>query len=66
MLYPFSLYPSKLKERVQEHRKEHLWDAGHKPAFAAVNKQLQEFDNDVGKLKLPSQNTVFSVLAVRR
>lgn len=49
VLYPFSLYPSKLKERIQEHRKEHLWDIGHKPAYAEANKQLQEFENDVGR-----------------
>ncbi|XP_061709211.1 tripeptidyl-peptidase 2-like [Cydia pomonella] len=47
VLYPFSLYPSKLKERIQEHRKEHLWDVGHKPAYAESNKQLQDFESDV-------------------
>ncbi|XP_059046932.1 tripeptidyl-peptidase 2 [Achroia grisella] len=47
ILHPFSLYPSKLRERIQEHRKEHLWDVGHKPAFAAANKQLQDFESEV-------------------
>lgn len=49
VLHPFSLYPSKLKERIQEHRKEHGWDVGYKPAFAEANKQLQDFETDVGK-----------------
>ncbi|CAH0592745.1 unnamed protein product [Chrysodeixis includens] len=47
VLHPFSLYPSKLKERIQEHRKEHAWDVGYKPAFAEANKQLQDFETDV-------------------
>ncbi|KAG6441933.1 hypothetical protein O3G_MSEX002060 [Manduca sexta] len=47
VVHPFSLYPSKLKERIQEHRKEHIWDVGHKPVFAEANKQLQDFENDV-------------------
>ncbi|KAL0901074.1 hypothetical protein ABMA27_006396 [Loxostege sticticalis] len=47
ILHPFSLYPTKLRERVQEHRKEHSWDVGHKPAFAEANKNLQEFENEI-------------------
>ncbi|XP_013176640.1 PREDICTED: tripeptidyl-peptidase 2 [Papilio xuthus] len=47
VLYPFSIYPTKLKERVQEHRKEHLWDVGHKKAFAEANAKLHEFETDV-------------------
>ncbi|XP_072938553.1 tripeptidyl-peptidase 2 [Epargyreus clarus] len=47
VLYPFSLYPTKLKERMQEHRKEHLWDVGQKPAVAEATKKLQEFEADV-------------------
>ncbi|XP_063827389.1 tripeptidyl-peptidase 2 [Ostrinia nubilalis] len=47
ILHPFSLYPTKLRERVQEHRKEHLWDVGHKPAFAEANKNLQEFEAEL-------------------
>ncbi|CAG9136289.1 unnamed protein product [Plutella xylostella] len=46
VLYPYSLYPGKLKERVQEHRKTHSWDVGHKPAFAAANKALQDFETE--------------------
>ncbi|KAL4702481.1 hypothetical protein ACJJTC_016431 [Scirpophaga incertulas] len=46
LLYPFALYPTKLKERIQEHRKEHIWDAGHKTAFAEANKKLQEFESE--------------------
>ncbi|XP_050554700.1 tripeptidyl-peptidase 2 isoform X2 [Spodoptera frugiperda] len=47
ILHPFSIYPTKLKERMQEHRKEHSWDIGYKPAFAEANKQLQDFETDV-------------------
>ncbi|XP_026317866.1 tripeptidyl-peptidase 2 isoform X2 [Hyposmocoma kahamanoa] len=47
VLYPYSLYPSKLRERVQEHRKLHIWDVGHKPAVAAANKQLHEFEAEL-------------------
>ncbi|CAK1602567.1 unnamed protein product [Parnassius mnemosyne] len=47
VLYPFSIYPTKLKERVQEHRKEHLWDIGYKQAFAEANAKLNEFETDV-------------------
>lgn len=49
MLYPFSIYPTKLKERVQEHRKEHLWDVEQKKAFAEANAKLHEFETNVGK-----------------
>ncbi|XP_022822336.1 tripeptidyl-peptidase 2 isoform X2 [Spodoptera litura] len=47
ILHPFSIYPTKLKERMQEHRKEHSWDIGYKPAFAEANKNLQDFETDV-------------------
>ncbi|KAM3958606.1 tripeptidyl-peptidase II [Aphomia sociella] len=47
VLHPFTLYPTKVKERIQEHRKEHIWDIGHKPAFAEANKQLQDFESEV-------------------
>ncbi|CAG4953707.1 unnamed protein product [Colias eurytheme] len=47
VLYPFSIYPTRVKERIQEHRKEHFWDVGHKKAFAEANKQLQDFENEV-------------------
>ncbi|XP_068626596.1 tripeptidyl-peptidase 2 [Battus philenor] len=47
VLHPFSIYPNKLKERVQEHRKEHLWDVGHKQAFAEANAKLHEFETDI-------------------
>ncbi|XP_053618070.1 tripeptidyl-peptidase 2 [Plodia interpunctella] len=47
VLHPFSLYPTKLKERVQEHRKEHTWDVGHKPALAEATKLLQDFESEV-------------------
>ncbi|XP_050669652.1 tripeptidyl-peptidase 2 [Leptidea sinapis] len=47
VLYPFSLYPTKVKERIQEYRKEHLWDVGHKVAFAEANKQLHTFETEV-------------------
>ncbi|CAK1540376.1 unnamed protein product [Leptosia nina] len=49
VIYPFSLYPTKVKERIQEHRKEHFWDVGHKTAFAEANKRLQEFESEVSK-----------------
>ncbi|PZC73760.1 hypothetical protein B5X24_HaOG208819 [Helicoverpa armigera] len=47
VLYPYSLYPVKLKERMQEHRKTHDWDVNYKPAFAEANKNLQDFETDV-------------------
>ncbi|XP_034831010.1 tripeptidyl-peptidase 2 [Maniola hyperantus] len=55
VLYPFTLYPSKVKERIQEHRKEHLWDVGHKTAFAEASKQLQDFENEVASKTTLSQ-----------
>ncbi|VVC95280.1 unnamed protein product [Leptidea sinapis] len=36
-----------VKERIQEYRKEHLWDVGHKVAFAEANKQLHTFETEV-------------------
>lgn len=48
LLYPYTLYPSKVKERMVEHQKEHHWDVKHKPAFAAANKELQAFETEVG------------------
>ncbi|XP_049882036.1 tripeptidyl-peptidase 2 [Pectinophora gossypiella] len=49
ILHAYTLYPSKLRERVQEHRKEQQWDVIHKLAFAKANKELQDFENDVSK-----------------
>ncbi|CAH0727680.1 unnamed protein product, partial [Brenthis ino] len=46
-LYPFSLYPTKVKERIQDHRKEHLWDVGYKPALAEATKKLQDFEDEI-------------------
>lgn len=48
ILYPFSLYPTKVKERMQEHRKEHLWDVGYKPALAEATKKLQDLEDEFG------------------
>ncbi|RLU16741.1 hypothetical protein DMN91_010941 [Ooceraea biroi] len=41
----YSLYPSKLKERVVGERKKRLWDDGHKAAIAEACRQLQEFES---------------------
>ncbi|CAH2050950.1 unnamed protein product, partial [Iphiclides podalirius] len=41
-----SIYPIKLKERVQEYRKEHLWDIGYKKAFAEASAKLHEFETE--------------------
>ncbi|XP_018353839.1 PREDICTED: tripeptidyl-peptidase 2 isoform X2 [Trachymyrmex septentrionalis] len=41
----YSLYPTKLKERVVAERKKRLWDDGHKAALAEASRQLQEFEN---------------------
>lgn len=46
VVYPFTLYPTKVKERLSEHRKEHLWDVGYKPALAEATKQLQDFEDE--------------------
>lgn len=45
VLHPFILYPSKLVERVKEHRKQFLWDAKHKLAAAAALRDLQDFES---------------------
>lgn len=37
----YSLYPSKLKERISASRKKRLWDDGHKSALAVANRALQ-------------------------
>ncbi|GBP73480.1 Tripeptidyl-peptidase 2 [Eumeta japonica] len=47
VLYPFGLYPTKLKDRVQEYRSEHHWDVGHKPAYAQASKELQDFESEI-------------------
>ncbi|XP_012543904.3 tripeptidyl-peptidase 2 isoform X2 [Bombyx mori] len=44
VLHPYSIYPTKVKERIQEHRKEHLWNVGHKPALAETTKQFQDYE----------------------
>nr|XP_012225494.1 PREDICTED: tripeptidyl-peptidase 2 [Linepithema humile] len=49
----YSLYPTKLKERVVAERKKHLWDDGHKTALAEASRQLQEFES-----KNPQLSTV--------
>lgn len=48
LLYPYTLYPAKVKERIQEHRRLFNWDDGHKPAFAKANKDLQDFEKEKG------------------
>ncbi|XP_066603717.1 tripeptidyl-peptidase 2 [Prorops nasuta] len=40
----YSLYPNKLKERVESERKKNLWDDGQKTALAEATRQLQEFE----------------------
>ncbi|XP_032527236.2 tripeptidyl-peptidase 2 [Danaus plexippus] len=55
VVYPFSLYPTKVKERIQEHRKEHVWDVGQKPAMAKATKDLQDFENEVSSKTTLSQ-----------
>lgn len=37
----YSLYPTKLKERIVAERKKRLWDDGHKTALAEASRQLQ-------------------------
>ncbi|XP_033232099.1 tripeptidyl-peptidase 2 isoform X2 [Belonocnema kinseyi] len=37
----YSLYPSKLRERVEASRKRRLWDDGHRTALAEATRQLQ-------------------------
>ncbi|XP_070157555.1 tripeptidyl-peptidase 2-like isoform X1 [Polyergus mexicanus] len=41
----YSLYPTKLKERIVAERKKRLWDDGHKTALAEASRQLQEFES---------------------
>lgn len=40
----FDLYPKRLKERIQEERKEKLWDNQHKIAVAEANRFLSKFE----------------------
>lgn len=40
----YSLYPTKLRERIEAARKKRLWDDGHKTALAEATRQLQSFD----------------------
>ncbi|XP_077291266.1 tripeptidyl-peptidase II [Arctopsyche grandis] len=45
VVHPYILYPPKLKERVQEHRKEFLWDPKHKLALADATREVVDLDN---------------------
>ncbi|KOB68032.1 putative tripeptidylpeptidase II, partial [Operophtera brumata] len=40
-----------LTGRKLKHRKEHYWDVRHKPAFAAANKELQDFETEKEELE---------------
>lgn len=42
----YDLFPSKLKERVEQENKEKKWDPEQKIAFAESNRQLQKFENN--------------------
>lgn len=41
----FDLYPKRLKERIQEERKEKLWDNQHKLTIAEANRALSKFES---------------------
>lgn len=41
----FDLYPMRLKERIQDERKEKLWDNQHKTAIADANRALSKFES---------------------
>lgn len=45
----YDLFPSKLKERIDQEHKEKLWDAGQKIAVAESNRQLQKFETNITK-----------------
>uniref|UniRef100_A0ABD2WWK7 Tripeptidyl-peptidase 2 n=1 Tax=Trichogramma kaykai TaxID=54128 RepID=A0ABD2WWK7_9HYME len=40
----YSLYPSKLRERIEQSRKKKSWDEGHKTALVEATRLLQEFE----------------------
>lgn len=40
----FELYPPKLKERIENVRKEKLWDVQHKVVIADATRDLQKFE----------------------
>ncbi|OXU24497.1 hypothetical protein TSAR_010597 [Trichomalopsis sarcophagae] len=40
----YSLYPNKLRERIEQSRKKKLWDEGHKTALVEATRLLQEFE----------------------
>ncbi|XP_012257165.2 tripeptidyl-peptidase 2 [Athalia rosae] len=40
----FTLYPSKLRERIEAERKGKLWNNGHKTALTEAARELQEFE----------------------
>ncbi|XP_024939416.1 tripeptidyl-peptidase 2 isoform X3 [Cephus cinctus] len=48
----FTLYPGKLRERVEAERKKRFWDDGHKTNLAEATRQLQEFET-----KIPQPST---------
>ncbi|KAK5646152.1 hypothetical protein RI129_004616 [Pyrocoelia pectoralis] len=41
----FDLYPKRLQERIQEERKEKLWDGQHKLAIAEASRALTKFES---------------------
>lgn len=58
VLQPFYLYPSKVKDRLQDYRRIHQWDVGHKPAFAKANQDLQDFEKEKGTSNLSYEDKI--------
>lgn len=42
----FDLYPVKVKERVEAHRKEHNWDPNYRSALSAASRRLNAEANN--------------------
>ncbi|XP_043288637.1 tripeptidyl-peptidase 2 isoform X2 [Venturia canescens] len=55
VVYPFSIYPSKLSEKITAERKKRCWDDGQKTALAEATRKLQEFEARTSQAPSPQE-----------
>ncbi|KAJ8670647.1 hypothetical protein QAD02_001906 [Eretmocerus hayati] len=51
----YSLYPAKLRERIEQSRKKRLWDEGHKTALVDATRALQDFETKHQQVVTPQE-----------
>ncbi|XP_058803991.1 tripeptidyl-peptidase 2 isoform X2 [Phymastichus coffea] len=61
----YSLYPNKLRERIETARKKKFWDEGHKKALVEATRVLQEFESKNGQISTVQEKLIKEDLEAR-